>query len=442
MLASVRSPINVRYEDGVVIISGSVQQNLKIFVDKMLKGLLNTPSERSIDLLCIAAGTYALDRAVRRKKEKGNDAGVRTFQVCFQVSDVGYWDQPETIDLLTDITTFLTGDTWLISFCKRDSVYHATTQTRLSIDWPMPPRRLALYSGGLDSAAGFANRLLDGIDDYLLLTIGHQSAIRSNCVNQIRILAHELHAARRISHASLLLKLDGGVAERISFQERSQRSRAFLFCAAAAVVAYASNIQEIEIFENGVGAINLPPMEGMLGDGMSTRGAHPGFLNKMSALTSSAFDHPMNYRLPFLWWTKAEMIKGLKRRPRLVEWAQSSRSCVHTSIRKRRLNHCGVCPACIERRQAVIAADVIESPLYPYEQDVMSLVDPFSDDYLRCYMGNADAWINNDPSVRERLGRHRVLSDIEDLDQQHTEQLHVRHAHEVRSVFGGISYFS
>lgn len=442
MHANPQLQAHVRYEDGSITITGGVHQGLKIFVDRMLQGLLRKPSGRVLDLLCIAAGVYALDRAVKRRKEKGNDSGVRTFSVCFHTSDPDYWNQPEVIEQLIDILAFLTGDVWLISFRKNDAAPSSTIQTELGIDWPFPPRRLALYSGGLDSAAGLANRLLDGVDDYLLLTVGHQSAIRSVCRSQIKILGCELQEARKVAHASLLLRLDGGVAERLSHQEKSQRARAFLFCAAAAVVAHACRIQDIEIFENGVGAINLPPMEGMLGDGMSTRGAHPGFLNKMSSLVSAAIGSELNYQLPFLWTTKAEMVRGLMRRPRLAEWAHTSRSCVHTSLRARGRRHCGICPACIERRQAFIAAGVPENPHYPYQHDVFIADDPLQDDYLRCYVDNANAWLRNEPFVRERLHRHRTVSDIDSLSQERAEQLHLRHSHEVRAVYGGLRYFS
>ena len=429
----------VRYEEGHVFVSGAIDQRMTFHVDRMLGGIVSMPNARSIDLLCIAAGCYGIDRSVKRTKRRGNENGTRTLKVCFEVSDVAFWQQPSIIDQVAEILAFLTGDVWLPSFAQ------ATTgerkfgvQSRLDIDWPVPPTRVALYSGGLDSAAGLASRLLTGTTDYLLLTIGHQSSIRRSCMDQIKLLRHHLDAAGRLAHASLVVSLDGGKAERLSYQEKSQRVRGFLFCAAAAVVASALEISEIDIFENGVGGINLPLMEGMLMDGLSTRGAHPGFLDKMTCLVSSAFDTSITYVLPFLAHTKSDVIRSLADHPHLLDWAQWSRSCVHTSLRSKGFKHCGICPACIERRQAFLGAGVIESQLHPYKDDLFSIEDPLLDDYFRCYLENATDWVNHDPNVSGRLRQHLIASDIAYLNACDVETLYLRHARETLGVYGSI----
>ena len=429
----------VRYEDGRVFVSGAIDQRMTFHVDRMLGGIVNTPSARSIDLLCIAAGCYGIDRSVKKAKRKGNENGTRTIRACFEVSDVAFWQQPSIIDQVAEILAFLTGDVWLPSFDQATTWQQSEgVQAKLDINWPVPPTRVALYSGGLDSAAGLSSRLLAGTTDYLLLTIGHQSSIRRSCMDQIKLLRHHLDAASRLAHASLVVSLDGGKAERLSYQEKSQRVRGFLFCAAAAVVASALEISEIDIFENGVGAINLPLMEGMLMDGLSTRGAHPGFLDKMTHLVSSVFDTSVVYVLPFLTHTKSEVIRSLSSYPDLLTWAQSSRSCVHTSLRSKGFKHCGICPACIERRQAFIAAGVMESSLYPYKIDLFAIEDPLLDDYFRCYLENATDWVNLDQGVSERLHRHLIASDIDHLNECDVASLYLRHARETLGVYDNI----
>lgn len=437
--ANLQDQYFVEYEDGRVWVSGAIDQRMTFHVDRMLGGIVNLPHARSIDLLCIAAGCYGIDRSVKRIKRKGNDNGTRTLKVCFRVSDLAFWQQPAITEQLAEILVFLTGDAWLPSFAEKVLEQSHETQQRLDISWPVPPTRVALYSGGLDSAAGLAARLLSGTTDYLLLTIGHQSSIRRSCLDQIKFLRHELPEASRLAHANLLISLDGGKSERLSYQEQSQRVRGFLFCAAAAVVANGCDIQNIDVFENGVGAINLPLMEGMLTDGLSTRGAHPAFLEKMTRLVSAVFGSEISYVLPFLANTKAEVIGALQGRPRLLDWAQWSRSCIHTSIRKKNIKHCGICAACIERRQAFIGAGVIESPLHPYGADLFSLEDALLDDYLRCYLENATDWVNNEPAVSGRLHRHLVATDLDDLKERDAAALYLRHARETLDVFGKIT---
>ncbi len=47
-------------------------------------------------------------------------------------------------------------------------------QHPLQLPMPYQPVRVALYSGGLDSAAGLANQLIAGVDRYVLVTIGQR----------------------------------------------------------------------------------------------------------------------------------------------------------------------------------------------------------------------------------------------------------------------------
>ena len=47
--------------------------------------------------------------------------------------------------------------------------------------------------------------------------------------------------------------------------ERSRRCRSFLFAAVGAVAAAISEVTKVEVFESGIGAINLPLLAGMVG---------------------------------------------------------------------------------------------------------------------------------------------------------------------------------
>src|SRR5262249_25663156 len=156
-----------------------------------------------------------------------------------------------------------------------------------------------------------------------------------------------------------LTSLCGGSSIRLSQQECTQRSRAFLFAACAVAVADAYRICDIDVFENGVGSINLPLMTGMLGQGLATRGAHPYFLALMSNLAMAITESNLRFTLPFASMTKGEMLERLKHHG-LGSWARQSRSCIHSSLRLPGAPQCGSCPACIERRQAFRVAGVPE----------------------------------------------------------------------------------
>ena len=420
-------------------IRGELEQDLQLLADVPWRSLPARPSARGIDLLNIAAGVYAADRAVKRKACAGNDIGIRSFRLCFAVQDFAFWQRADITDVIEETLSFLSDENWTVTF-EQALAMSAPQQVALDLPLTQKPRRLALYSGGLDSAAGLANRVLTGVNDYLLVTVGHQSGLRRRCVEQIRQLS-QLTASPQQLHLTLIAHLIGGSAsKRMRQQEGSQRSRAFLFCAAAAVAAQTCEIEEIEIFENGVGAINLPLMPGMLIGGLATRGAHPTFLKLMAQLASAVAENPVRYTLPFVASTKAEMLGPLKKCG-LENWAQLSRSCVHTSWRERNATHCGQCPGCIERRQAFAAASISEPTVGQYSLELAAgqLLTPINAAYLRCYLDDAAAWLSDDAAVRRRLHWH--LSGTHVPPDQHAPiaALQYRHAKEVVSTLGHLS---
>jgi hypothetical protein len=126
---------------------------------------------------------------------------------------------------------------------------------------------------------------------------------------------------------------------------------------------------KIEVYENGVGAINLPPMTGMLVGGRCSRASHPEFLRRMTALVTHIGERPITLELPFREKTKGELVRSLSE-DRLEDVANSTVSCVHFPRRvSGPAKQCGVCGACIERRQAMITAGISE-PAIGYQYDL------------------------------------------------------------------------
>src|SRR5690606_4821744 len=108
--------IHVRYADGYLDVTGPVSQRLQITAQSMLLELMDHVSSRSVDLLCVASGAYTVDRLFKRKKTLANEAGIRTFSICFHVADWDYWRQPVVIERIVDVLHELTGDNWIIEF--------------------------------------------------------------------------------------------------------------------------------------------------------------------------------------------------------------------------------------------------------------------------------------------------------------------------------------
>lgn len=429
--------IQIRYVDGHLELTGPVSQRLQITAQAMLLELMDHVGSRSTDLICIAAGVYAVDRVIKRRSTSANESGVRTFPLCFHVANLDYWRQPAVVDRIAEVLHELTGDNWIIDFAHHERPSQRPPQVRMDFRGAAIPSRLALYSGGLDSAAGLANQLLAGQRDLMLLTVGHQSSIRRRCAQQVKSISSVLPGCGAIYQAYFRVNLQS--PERMRKQEASQRARGFLFCSSAAIFSLAFDLHEIDVYENGPGAINLPLSSGALASGFSTRGAHPGFLRKMSALVSDALGSEIRFNLPFMWQTKSSMVASLARHPDLSNVASQSHSCVHTSWREPGVSHCGRCPACLERHQAFAFPRVTDLTSYSKKR-LWRSNDPLKDDYMRSYLDNANDWARGDDRPHRRLQLHCALTNIDASQVDRIAAMCRRHAQEVLAVYGDLNH--
>ena len=229
---------------------------------------------------------------------------------------------------------------------------------------------VCLYSTGLDSTAGLATRLQSGAAEVIPVLVRHQ-------VGQAGLASWQLKRLRR--HFGLrdyqLSPVTTGMRAYpskmrllgIEDEEYTQRCRCFLFASVGGVVAAILGASFVEIYESGIGAVNLPLMSGMVGS-KATKGCHSRFLALMSDLMTLIVGRQITFLLPFLDRTKAEVVATLAKEG-LHDLARSTVSCVHYPLRELLHKQCGVCPACIIRRQAMITAG-IEEPADSYKFDL------------------------------------------------------------------------
>lgn len=422
---------------GRILVSGDLEQAASLDAEGFFQDLLRLPHARAIDLIRIAAGVYVVDRIVKRRGLAMGEEGSRRLHLDFEVSDPSFWKRDKISSQLRETLTFLSGDDWSFGFGPARPMAH---QTFLGLP-PFPAEHAALMSEGLDSAAGLATRLLSGDNRFMLVTIGHQTGMHRRVTRQIHGLARLLKSAGHhpvvVLHSTLAINLQKGKAERTRRQELTQRTRAFLFCVAAAVAAREYRLENVEMFENGVGSVNLPLMSGMLSAVHSTRGAHPTFLSLMSELVSRVVDARVAFALPFDAQTKAEMVAGLKAVPGMSEWLQRSQSCVHGPMREPGKKHCGTCPACIERRQAFAAAS-IEEKASLYKHDILRSPPRKEEEfaYFELYRHESSQWIARAGSSIRRMDNHLRLTDVPPLWDRGIYELQDRHAREIAGVFG------
>jgi len=316
-----------------------------------------------VDLLRIGMAAYVADRLVRRKRRDQQRHWSRSLLLKVGVLEPDVWNTDEISDALVECLEFLTDDSWDITFEKDDRRVHRELQPRL---FPFTDEtRLCLNSGGLDSVAGLGSRLLsDPSRPTIPITVWHQHGQRHLVKRQIKLMKE--HCLKTdLNPLVVKAHLLHGSSERRR-EESTQRSRAFLFMAVGAATASMCNCPEIEVYESGIGAINLPLMAGMTGS-RTTRSTHPEFLRLMSRLVSTIASQKMEFALPFYDKTKGDVVTELARKG-LGELAKATVSCVHFPLREKAGKQCGVCPACLFRRQAMLTAGIDEAAgAYKYD---------------------------------------------------------------------------
>lgn len=319
---------------------------------------------RIADLLSIANAVYFVDRVSRRDRQHVDYGWSRSLKLSVEVFDHSFWSSAEVSDCLHSCLEFLSGDEWNIRFLKNAHSFELSC-IPFSADWkPISENpTICLYSGGLDSAAGLVRYLAthDSRDIVpLLVRHSHQG---KPVTDQLSLINQKLNMHL---HPLILPFWMRNPKHLKLTEEDSQRTRSFLFCAAAGLAATLTEAKSIVMLEGGIGAINLPLMSGMIGS-KATRSSHPTFLQHFSNLLRLVTNKNLSVELPFRYSTKAELISSLATAG-LVDLVPLTVSCVHYPLRKSSAKQCGYCPACIFRRQAILAAGLHENTsTYQYD---------------------------------------------------------------------------
>jgi hypothetical protein len=116
------------------------------------------------------------------------------------------------------------------------------------------------------------------------------------------------------------------------------------------------------IYENGIGAINLPYSKGQVGLDQA-KSVHPLSLLRVSELLSSILSSPFQVSNPYWLWTKAQMVEGLINAGG-KDLIPLSSSCDRIHRLEDGVIQCGICTSCLLRRQSISALGVDDSTSY------------------------------------------------------------------------------
>lgn len=143
-------------------------------------------------------------------------------------------------------------------------------------------------------------------------------------------------------------------------KNKISRARGVVFTFLGSACSYLMNQRSLCLYENGVGAINLPYRKSSVGLDHS-RSVHPLTLLKVSRLISTLLKEEFRINNPFLFWTKAEMCKALSK-DRRDELHSLTMSC--DSPHRKKPIQCGYCSSCILRKQSLIASGIKDKTRY------------------------------------------------------------------------------
>ncbi|NQT19505.1 MAG: 7-cyano-7-deazaguanine synthase [Planctomycetes bacterium] len=339
-------------------------ENIKLQINDIRSHLLQDIPSRFHDLVEIATYVYVADQATTRGGDGVDVFGENWRRKLFfriPVRSPGFWNQEEVLAQLIDMLSFLSEDEYFFDFIKLAGKPPSQLHLEFGGD---APEEVILFSGGLDSLGGAIQEAVVAQRRVALVT--HKStqklARRHRKLEQL-LAKHTAHAPL---HIPVVINKNKGLG-----REYTQRSRSFLYAALAATVAEMFGLSRIRFYENGVVSFNLPVSAQVVG-ARATRTTHPQVINGFAELLSLVAAKRFAVENPFLWKTKAEVIKVITA-AKCEEMIKFATSCSHTWEMTKLRTHCGTCSQCIDRRFAVLAAKAeAHDPAESYGVDLLT----------------------------------------------------------------------
>jgi hypothetical protein len=294
------------------------------------------------NLLDVAVYVFAADQGTGRGGPR--DTGEkwrRRFRFHIPVRLPEVWSREAVSSALVDVLSFISEDTYEFVFTKLEQ----PPSVQLYFDHLVPDFRVdevMLFSGGLDSLAGAIQEAV--IDGRNLALESHDSASKRK--PQIEALAKDV-AQRAGTTTVRHIPVWATKSEEVG-GEYTQRTRSFLYASLAATVSAMMGKDRIRFYENGVTSMNLPIAPQIVGS-RATRTTHPQSIRGFGRFFSALLDRPFVVESPFVWKTKADVVRLIKESGHGVLAARAV-SCSRTFEATKLRTHCGRCSQCIDRR--------------------------------------------------------------------------------------------
>lgn len=296
------------------------------------------------DMIDVAAALHTVDRAI--------DVGVedRRLRVMLPVRDVDLYSGSAVQNALQRALRWYSGDEWQITFSQRRRDF---AQSALALPSAHQNYEVALWSGGLDSLSGLASQIADGRGRrFLLVGTGSNNevfGVQRSLVEDLRRKCDGVHFA--FSQVQIKPRAIDTIP---GHSNSAPRLRGMVFLLIGAAQALCAGEHRLAVYENGIGAMNLPLSGGLVGLDHSVA-VHPKSLHLVGRLVSEIAGEDFVIENPYVFNTKAEMCGGLICSG-LEAFAAETISCDSKPRRafgSLKVRHCGTCTSCLLRRQAL-----------------------------------------------------------------------------------------
>ena len=322
---------------------------VKLFIEaRRIATIFGEPlSPLQADLIDIALACYVADRLARRKVEKKSSRfqWSRNLSLRIGVRTPAIWSS-EILEELSELLHLLTDDQWNFEMVPIDRPQKLQETQGLLFPLLHALVKVSLYSGGLDSYAGAVQEVSHFQDHSFVFVSGATNS------RQVSAQSHQINAIKKFSSSQIHhISIPFGIKREKEFhyiEEPSQRSRGFLFLTLGVVAALKANLNTLHLYENGVGAINLPYNASQQG-AMNSRSTHPLFLLRMEMFLNKILGEPFQIINPFLFHTKGEMCKH-QAMQFMAQCIPSTFSCDGFPVRQAGKPQCGSCTSCLLRR--------------------------------------------------------------------------------------------
>jgi len=227
---------------------------------------------------------------------------------------------------------------------------------------------IALFSGGLDSFSGLIHHMRRCPEtDFLLVGSGSNREViglQRDLVADLRRHVGRPKPSFRLQQTRIHPDYSGD-SPPFGSLNTAPRLRGLVFTLVGAAQAEMLDQNRLHVYENGVGAINLPFGGGVRKSDHATA-VHPKSLWKVSSFLSAVLEREFDIYNPFLFRTKSEMCESIADLGWASRLASETVSC-DSKPRKdygKRVRHCGTCSSCLLRRLSFAGAGLRDQTNY------------------------------------------------------------------------------